>query len=188
MLKNLTFAAVVFAQVATITYLYAEPAWTLSHAKVITLRTKPVDPYDMFRGEYAQLSYEFEKPAPRSMHLQPDQAVYAVLSKGPKNKKNSWQITKYSTTAPKSESGQVVLRGHADSTYSSRYYDDSSTGRNVNFGIERLYLPEGQSRDLQFHGQPLNVEVAVGTSGQALIKRVFEGDKLVYDGTGTLGF
>ncbi len=185
MLKNLAFAAAVFAQVATITYLYAEPAWTMTHGDVLTLQTKPVDPYDMFRGEYAQLGYDFEQPAPAHLHLQPDQVVYAVLSKT----KSNWKLVNYSTTKPIPAAGQIVLRGHADSPWSAASRGSSFGDHGVNFGIERLYLPEGQSRDLQFRGKSLKVEVAVNTAGQALIKRVFDGDKLIYDGTKvTLGF
>lgn len=186
MLKNLAFAATVFAQVATITYLYAQPAWTMAHGEVITLKTKPVDPYDMFRGEYAQLSYEFEKPTPKSLNLQPNQTVYAVLTKNPRSEDN-WRVTHYSTTMPQVGSGEVVLRGRADGRWSPIYFDNSSSGPDINFGIEKLYLPEGVSRNLQTAGRTLKVEVAVSTAGQALIKRVFDGDKLIYDGTRTLG-
>lgn len=212
MKRQLGFLGVAIAQLATISFLYAEPAWTMMHSPVITLKTLPVDPYDMFRGEYAQLKYEMND-APYQLSYQPDKPVYVTLSRNKDKHKafiakngdtwqqrneftrdntgasdtntskwqdNDWRVVNFSHEKPEASSDEVVIQGRNAASWWD-YRLSGSSG--LVFGIERFYMQEGKSRELENRGGQLQVEVAVNPKGKAIIKRVLDGKQVLYDGT-----
>lgn len=180
--RNIAFLSVAVAQLLTISYLFAEPAWTMNHGQVVTLKTTPVDPVDLFRGEYANLSYDIGH-APSTMESAPGRAVYTVLSKQ-KDGKEVWTAQNYSFKPLKAGPGQVLMVGRMGYEWDR----NGNGGTRVRYGIERLYMKEGTSKALEHRGGKLDVEVVVSSSGQPLIKRVLEGKQVLYDGTKTLDF
>lgn len=52
------FIAVVCAQMLLLTGMVSAKAYTLATGKIVTLRSMPIDPYDPFRGEFVNLSYQ----------------------------------------------------------------------------------------------------------------------------------
>lgn len=180
--KNIAFLSVAVAQLLTISYLFAAPAWTMNHGQVVTLKTQPVDPFDLFRGEYANLSYDVGK-APSTLESAPGRSVYTLLSRQ-KGNDGVWTANNYSFKPIVAGPGQVVMVGKM----SYGWEGNNNGGARVRYGIERLYMKEGTSRQLERRGGKLDVEVVIAASGQPLIKRVLEGKKVLYDGTRTLGF
>lgn len=176
-----------------------ERAYTLMTGREIVLRTAPVDPRDLFRGDYVILSY-----AIRSLDLaslagedtfKENGSVYVVLA--PKDglfepKAVYAAMPAKGALAP----DQVVLRGHID------YIDDFTPqpdmpptagppcakpckSLRVTYGIESYFVPEGRGRDLEQARQEsrLDVVVAVTASGEGGIKALrLDGKTIAVEG------
>lgn len=132
----------------------------------ILLRVVPVDPRDLFRGDYVILSYDFSRVSPgggilglpRTGYNRRDwqgRTVYVSLAAEPDGR--HWRADKYSTTRP--ASGKF-LRG-------------TITGYNrIECGIESYYVQEGTGREYEqaIRNRKLSAEVAVTADGQATLR------------------
>lgn len=140
--------------------------------ETILLRTEPIDPRDLFRGDYVTLGYEIarippegvpgldiSRPYGRWRHRAPnDQTVYVSLA--PEADGRHYRATGASTTRP--TSGKFIK---------GTYRDDWGR-RRLTFGIESFYVPEGTGRkyeDAQ-RTRRLAAEVALTPWGQAALK------------------
>lgn len=168
--------AVVGLQVLALAYLAGEREWILRTGQTVLLRTAPVDPRDPMRGDYARLSYDISRIPLRQADAaaqallkpnqasgrQPERRLYATLRT---NADGIADVT--GLTAAKPTDG-LFIRGFGRAT----------VGENVNlrYGVEALFLEQGKSRQLEDQrvreqaGRPLDVEVALGSGGIAVIK------------------
>jgi uncharacterized membrane-anchored protein len=121
------------------------------HAPVILLKTRPVDPQDLLRGDYMILGYEIADvtiPAEVGTYG----ACWVVLA--PNGEYH--QAVSVSVEKPTLAPGQLAVRAERGS-------------RGLLFGIENYYVPEGM-------GTPtfnlLQVEASVSPTHQLFIKRL----------------
>ncbi len=125
-----------------------EGSGILSEGRQITLRTVPVDPRDLFRGEYVVLNYEFSAldsnlvmgdwPA-----ISGNQTLYIRLEK---QADDTWHPVEASFQPLPDDPETVVIR-----SLPFRYEptsDKPSTIR-AEYGLERYYVPEGQGKELE---------------------------------------
>ncbi|MBR5627008.1 MAG: GDYXXLXY domain-containing protein, partial [Thermoguttaceae bacterium] len=102
----------------------------------ITVETQPVDPFDMFRGDYVRLSYPFS-----SVHSVPNNLddsksiVYVLLKRDPAD--NLWKPHTMSSQKPTANGG-IVLRGRR-----------SKRNGLITYGIETFFLQEGRGRQIE---------------------------------------
>jgi uncharacterized membrane-anchored protein len=147
----------------------------------ILLKVVPVDPRDMFRGDFVVLNYEISRLPPEGIPgIQPyhfwwsrrfdqnqaaeiqDRTVYVTVE--PEADGRHWHAVKFSTDRP--ASGKY-LRG----TYSARNF-----GSPLQFGIEAYFVEEGQGKELESlrNSKHLSAEIAVAPWGQAKLVRLVE--------------
>lgn len=145
----------------------------------ILLKVVPVDPRDMFRGDFVVLNYEISRLPPEGIPgIQPyhfwwsrrtyqsdeaqDRTVYVTVE--PDADGRHWRATKYSTDRP--ATGKY-LRGN---------YSGRSFGSPLKFGIEAYFVEEGQGKELesQRNSQHLSAEIAVAPWGQAKLVRLVQ--------------
>lgn len=145
----------------------------------IVLRVVPVDPRDMFRGDFVVLNYEISRLPPEGIPgIEPyhfwwsrrvnqsadsqDKTVYVTVE--PDADGRHWHGVKYSTERP---SAGKFLRG----TYSARNF-----GGPLQFGIEAYFVEEGRGKDLESlrNSTHLAAEIAVAPWGQAKLVRLVE--------------
>lgn len=107
--RRLLFCACILAQIAFLCVMIRSNARILSTGTKVLLETAPVDPHDLFRGEYARLRYRIS-----SVEFPVDRApgrgnlVYTVLA--PKEK--FWAVESASAEKPmETPEGRVVIRG-----------------------------------------------------------------------------
>ncbi len=74
-----------------------------------------------------------------------------------------------STTRPKLWSGEVCIKGQYLRNYSQMHY-----------GIEQVFVPEKTGVAAQ-SAKSLTVDLAIDAQGNAVIKRVLNGDRSFYD-------
>lgn len=130
----------------------------------VVLQTVPVDPRDLFRGDYVILSYAAgnldlatlpnDLPNPKR-----GQTVYVALSTtGP-------HAAPKGVYAERPFNEPVCLRGRIERVSDKRV--------RVEYGIESFFVPEGKGHPLErARGQALEVVAAVDRSGRSAIKAV----------------
>lgn len=146
------------------TALHATPLLT---GETVLVRVMPVDPRDLFRGDYVMLSYDFSQIEPHmveglavSFHRGNTadwlgRTVYVSLVPEPDGK--HWRAGKASVHRP--ASGKF-LRGTM-----------IGPGR-LEFGIEAYYVQEGRGREYEkaIRNRRLSAEIAVAADGQAALR------------------
>ncbi len=144
----------------------AIPYWT---GDTVLLRVIPVDPRDIFRGDYVILGYEFSQLPPGGVAglAPPNSRQEAIEARGrtiyvslvPEADGVHYRAETFSLTPP--PSGKY-LRGTIQ-----------MQGRNqLEFGIESYYVQEGQGRAYEnaIRTRRLSAEVSIAPSGQAVLK------------------
>jgi len=142
--------------------------FTLRTGQVVLLKTVPVDPRDLFRGDYVILAYEIGALDPRLLgagqaKFAQGQDIYVELvAQGP-----------YSVAGPISHAcprrGQFI-KGRVKTTWGERLA--------VEYGIESYFVPEGKGSELQREvGKTLDVKVAVDRFGNAAIKSLMPSER-----------
>jgi uncharacterized membrane-anchored protein len=161
------FAAIVAFQLALVLGLVGYKQYTLVTGERILLKTTPVDPRDLFRGEYVALRYEISHLDHRNYdagdfpkEVRAGDTVYVTLTK----RGRFWDAERVSTTPP--TDGRLFVRGTVSSVQGGAI--------GIRYGIESYFVPEGEGRELErAGGQGLVVEVSVDRSGRSVIRRAF---------------
>jgi uncharacterized membrane-anchored protein len=177
----LSLAIVALAQTAVLGYMVADRVFLLKSGREITLPIVPVDPRDLFRGEYVRLGYDistlplsqFEGPRPA-----PNATFYVVLGK---KADGTWQTIRASRDKPHEASpDRIVLK--ARTSYWPRVGSPNSSVR-ARYGIESYFVPEGQGRKLEdlAREKKLATLVAVDAGGNAAIKGLIVDGVLQYE-------
>jgi uncharacterized membrane-anchored protein len=171
--RALLIAAGVF-QFAILAAMVAIHAAPLVFGETIVLRVEPVDPRDLFRGDYVTLAYTISRVPPAGIAGIPDartpgydrprwepeeQVIYASLE--PEADGRHWHATKISTERP--ANGKFIRGVYRRYVYGpSRLY----------YGIETFYVPEGTGRKYEdaARGRHLVAEIALASWGQATLR------------------
>jgi len=161
-------------QVAALAYMAAERESVLRTGRTIYLRTAPIDPRDVMRGDYVRLTYQISR-VPRTFWLgrlastnempEPlprDTKVYAALSI---NEESMAELVSLSTERP---AQGMFVRGRTEHF--------SGANLPVRYGLEAYFTEQGKGLELE-QGRnrdgiqvPLEMAVAVGASGLAVLK------------------
>lgn len=164
----------VLLQILVLGYMAGEREHILRNGKIIYLRTAPIDPRDLFRGDYVRLNYEISNISAR--HLPRSDA--AEITKGEKVYVN---LAEYSNglyeldhVGVKEPSTGIYLVGRSPYDYHHRL---SGHPLRVHYGIEAYFVEQGKGRQMEqrlgSRNQlqiPLEMQIAVGRRGKAVIK------------------
>lgn len=145
--------------------------YTLNQGHEIILKTAPVDPNDLFRGNYVNLRYEISAIDLNSMiYDRPfgyGDDVFAILAKGEK----FWYVTRVGHSVRPLQNNEVCIKGKVTSSYENRI--------NVEWGIESYFVPEGKGMDIEREIRNVSVTVSVDGTCRALIKELYIDDEPV---------
>ena len=161
--------------------------YTLNTGKVILLKTIPVDPRSLFRGDYVRLNYDISRIKIDEVDGDKDfnrhQKIFVVLVKGEKY----WHVQSVHHQPPVLRQDQLMLKGKVN--YVGGYLWNPETRKsekvknlNVTYGIENYFVPEGQGRVLERvqRDDRVDIQVAVDKNGNAGIKGVLVNDQQRY--------
>lgn len=170
MKRKLWFGLAVGLQLAILLLMILTKSLVLAHGTKVLLKTLPVDPWDLFRGEYVTLNYEISQLNLKELHydgeaFKRNDRVYVALKKGDKY----WSATSVSRRRPADES--LFIKGTV------RYYNDYDSTIFVTYGIESFFVPEGQGPEIEREVVDLHAEVSVDSRGNAALSRLFIRDK-----------
>ncbi len=184
-MRKLAMIAVILLQVAVLAYMAGEREYILRTGRVVFLKTAPVDPRDIFRGDYVRLRYEIstvtndlfcdglvdlckkDSQEPyyhergyewRKMRGKP---VYGLLSVGEDDTAELISLT------DKKPADGLFIRGRIEYPHFGIL--------NVRYGIEAYFVEQGKGKDIEqarFGGMlvPLEMEAAIGRNGTAVLK------------------
>ncbi|KPF71676.1 hypothetical protein IP69_05855 [Bosea sp. AAP35] len=162
-------------------------AGILRNGTEIRLKTVPVDPRNLFRGDYVVLAYPIStvEPAAGEGAFRRGDAVFVTLTR---DAEGFAQATGASRTRPVTSGGDLVIAGRVQSTgacgLNAAGEADCATGRRrlrVAYGLESYFVPQGQGRRIETTPKAaLDVVAAVSATGEAAIKRLLIDGKLVY--------
>ena len=162
-------------------YILAARASLLANGQEIRLSVIPVDPRDFLRGDYVVLSYkistlkaselggddEFGYDVPVYVDLAPDGDV--------------WKAVALHRERPLSG---TFLRGHVSNySYDGECRDWACAIYNVDYNLEKFFVPEGEGLELEKlrNDQRVEVDVAVAEDGPAALKRLLVDGAVRYE-------
>lgn len=168
-----------FLQIAVLGWMVIDRTRLLKTGQEIVLPIRPVDPRDLFRGQYVRLGYDVS-------------SVPLKLLEGPRPARNApffvaleqdddgtWRPIRISVAKPQlTRPKQVVLKARAFHTFPA-----GDTGSiTVRYGIESYFVPEGEGPRLEemARDRKLAILIAVDGAGTAAIKGILIDGKLQY--------
>lgn len=169
MRRVLVWAVIVF-QLGVLAYMAGSREYILRAGETLFLRTAPVDPRDLFRGDFVRLGFELstvdESDWRDGLLESPPQRgdrVYALLKRGADNLARLRYLSDDAGTQTPFLRGRVRrVRAHSVE---------------VKYGIEQLFVEQGTGIDIEkrrgFRDTlqiPMEVEVAIGGNGTGIIK------------------
>lgn len=154
----------------------------------IRLRSVPVDPRDLFRGDYVILAYPIstvEAEAAGQQGFQRGERVYVSLGR---DEQGFARATGVSREWPKAGDDVVVIAGRVTTTSTCATMADGSidcSGRRnrlgIAYGLESYFVPQGEGKAIETTDKArIEVVAAVSSSGEAAIKRLLIDGKPVY--------
>jgi uncharacterized membrane-anchored protein len=156
----------------------------LTTGREITLPIIPVDPRDLFRGEYVELGYAVGRVPARLLEgppPSPNTPFYVTLEKA---QDGTWAPIKLSRDKPQ-EIGpdRIVLKGRNRFNRLGLEASDPNAVNSVRYGIEQYFVPQGEGPRLEAlaRDKKLAALIAVDGSGNAAIKGILIDGRLQYE-------
>jgi uncharacterized membrane-anchored protein len=186
-MRKLAIIIAVFLQVAVLAYMAGHREYILRTGRIVFLKTAPVDPRDIFRGDYVRLRYEistvkgdllqdglgdsykkselglFKLYQSKEWQKIRSKPVYGLLSVGVND------IADLVSLTDKKPSEGLFIRGHIE--HPSEFFDSLS----VRYGIEAYFIEQGKGKEIEktmFQSMriPLEMEVVIGKNGTSVLK------------------
>lgn len=184
-------------QTLVLVWMAGERISLLRSSDVVTLKTEPVDPRDLFRGDYVTLGYAISRLSLDGLAGDKDLAegdtVYVEIAPA----SDTWRPVGAWRSYPKAAEGNKVIRGVVTGMLhgaprvrpvpgSNDMEEEpckSCTLATVSYGIESYFVPEGKGRELERERNDgsLSVDVALAGDGEAAIKGVRLDGELLYE-------
>ena len=183
-LKAWRFWLPLTVQAALIILIPLQSAIIYTTGTAVTLKTIPVDPYDLLRGYSQTLRYEISRAETLAQvsggqdifqdDYNPEkQNVYVTLQSPGISENQAWEPIQVSRDRPQSlPKNQVVLKGQYQ-------------GRRILYGLETYYMPEQQRDQINDHirqvqrdqNQSFLVDIKVNGNGKGVPVSLWVGDR-----------
>jgi hypothetical protein len=176
----LAITLVAVLQTAALAWMVYGRVSLLRDGREIVAEVIPVDPRDLFRGDYVILGYTFgggEIPVPAGT-VQGDKVYVTLKPAGPEK----WEVVGTSTTLnPPGDPTHVVMKGIV--SYVSTPVATEPPKASVRYGIESYFVPEGTGLALeqQVRDKKISAVLAVGSSGDVAIKALAVDGKRIHE-------
>lgn len=152
----------------------------LTKGREIIIKTVPVDPRDLFRGDYVILGYNFnpvdsaklKDPASAENIAKGSQAYLTIAEEAG----HVWTAVRLTASYPETVApNEAVLKGLVEHRWTSpaaQMAEPKGTTLTLRYGIESYFVPEGTGRLLEqmVRDEAVETIVAVGADGTAAIK------------------
>lgn len=156
---------------AALVYMIWDRMSLVTTGRIVTLQVIPVDPRDMFRGDFVILSYKISRldlnQLPGDSDIEGRGPIYVTLE----DKGGVWDAVSVTRKMPTASASQAVIRGEVTSAYRDAQ-DAKEAIVSVDYGIESFFVPEGKGRPIEDERNKDNVtvDIALAPGGRAAIK------------------
>lgn len=175
MRKTFIILAIVL-QVAILVFIAAKREIIVSTGKTVFLRTAPIDPRDMFRGDFVRLHYEISSiPMGKvrgDFSVAKDKGQYELYAVMKKDERGLGELEYVTDVKP--EGDVFYLKGRTTKHWR---FQQSSKSLSLKYGIEAYYVEQGKGKGIEEkRGRrtdvqiPMEMEVAIGSDGTSVIK------------------
>ena len=165
MMRKKIFYLLVALQVFVLVGIAASHNATLHFGDRVVLKTEPIDPRDLFYGDYVTLNYEISRlPLTLWKSEQPpdyNDRVYVLLKKSD----SAYKAVSIHEHKPDAREDEVVIKAVV------KRVEDHLGEVLLNYGIERYYVEEGTGKEIQ-EDRPGEVAVRVAPWGQVTIEEL----------------
>ena len=162
-------------------YMVESRATILRYGTEIRLKTAPVDPRDLLKGDYVILNYDISSfPTSKLIGTKPVYGKYGNLFvRLAPDADGFWTVREASFQPLPAQDGSVVLK----SLPNVGYYETQSDFFSIPYGIEQYFVPEGQGKMIEssISSSELAVVVKVSKDGVGQISRLEMNGKPLYD-------
>jgi uncharacterized membrane-anchored protein len=185
-LRSHKFAAAALAalvQCGILLYMIQSRASILQNGREVVLKTEPVDPRDLLRGDYVTLGYSISSfPAAEiegsaTARIDESSPVYVALKKGADGiwEKSRASVSPIADLKP----DEALITGRSLYGFTPK----SSDTVRVNYGIERFYVPEGEGRVIESERNERRIDavIMVNAKGKAQMKRLMDAGAALYE-------
>jgi uncharacterized membrane-anchored protein len=169
--SRLGLAGAFLLQAALLSSLVLDRALLLARGTEIRLSVRPVDPRDLFRGDYVVLAYALSQVRTDETAGEDRFATGEPIYVSLQNVGGTWTpVGLHRAPLEDSLSIKGTVTGAQDGDgcrTPCRIYD-------VDYGLEQFFVPEGEGRALENlrNDERLEVDVAVGADGRAALRRL----------------
>lgn len=168
--QKILISLAILLQVLFLSSVIVKKEMSIRQGVRIIVRTVPVDPRDLFRGDYINLNYEFShidlnKVEHDKVNFHKGQRVFVRLSKIDED----WQAVQVSLNPIKDIGpNEVMIKGYVGQW-------PLADSINVVYGIESYFVPEGKGKDIEreIFEKRVRVELSIDKRGYASICRIF---------------
>lgn len=184
---------VVLLQTLALAWMVIDRSLILKQGAEVLLKVRPVDPRDLFRGDFVILDYEISWLGPDIIgqdheYLKYDM-IYVALKKQPDG---LWKAVSAHPSYIQEDDQTVIIKGRVRSTKIPWRQPVGSqqrvpcpkpcNGIRVAYGIENYFVPEGEGRMLEKlrNQSRMDILAAVGSSGNGAIKALIVDGKSTY--------
>ncbi|WP_444921794.1 GDYXXLXY domain-containing protein [Microbulbifer sp. CnH-101-G] len=173
MKKGLTYAlgVAIATQFFILVGMYVKAQMPLWTGELVRVKAIPVDPRSLFRGNYAQLNYDFSRVAKSALagdrRVREGEVVYVSLKKAPSG------LYEFSGASLDKPSEGVFLKGRVVGRNAWR----AKLFYRVKYGIEAYFAPKAKALQLERELRDGGIaELMVAPSGQVTLKNVIGDD------------
>lgn len=157
----------------------------------MTLKALPIDPRDLFRGDYVILKYDISTLEASKMKLPKDakrgQKIWVLMAPSKTNAQAPWHAVSILSKYDSALAGQLIkgtIISHRNHTNAGKKCAIPRCGSiRVSYGLEKYFLPEGTGKELEEsrNAKNLSVLLAVGDDGTAAIRGLNKNGVLLYE-------
>ncbi len=184
--KSVLFGAAVLVQIALLALMVFDRAQILREGTDVTLRTRPVDPRDILRGDYVVLGYDISELPSGALKNQPAPSRHpTVFVKLAPNLDGFHEAVSVHTGPVAVAKTEVLIRGRV--AYGANCGGSGKPAfcekLQVRYNLESYFVPEGEGKKLEEarNARKVTVVAAVTPSGRAAIKRLLLDGQPVYE-------
>ena len=181
--KMAAAALAALIQCGILIFMIQSRASILQNGTEVVLKTEPVDPRDLLRGDYVTLGYSISSfPATEiegdsNTHYDESSPVYVVLKKGVDGiwDKSRASVSPIADLKP----DEVLITGRARNGFTPKTTDNIR----VDYGIERFYVPEGEGRAIESERNEKRIDavIMVNAKGRAQMRRLLDAGVALYE-------
>ena len=162
--RHWPIAVVLLAQLGILGVVPARHVRARLTGVAVTLRTEPVDPYDILAGYYVTLDYQVEHEAARQMGTPPaDGSVWWLVVR---RADPAWEFVSVVRERPEPSADTVALKAK----WRHRDFEIVGAGR--------LYVPETKRKEADRGRTPALVDMKVGPDGTIALLRMRMGNEV----------